>query len=192
MKPIRGFIAFPLPEPVIVHLRSLQGSLRAAGLDDLRFVRPENIHLTLRFLGDVAPSAMDAISEAMAEVAVEMPPLSLTARGIGAFPSAQRARVVWAGLTGDTAALIDFQGRLCAALEPLGFPRERRRFAAHLTLARARDRRPVDPERLVAAMESLNDLASPPFPAAQLVLFQSDLRPGGAVYTPLRRAPLAG
>lgn len=192
MKPIRAFIAFPLPDPVVAHLRTLQESLREAGLDDLRFVRPENIHLTLRFLGDVDPSAVNAIAAALTEAAAETAPLSLTARGIGAFPTVRKSRVVWAGLAGDTADLIAFQGRVAAALEPRGFPGERRRFSAHLTLARARDRRPVDPERLVAAMESLNALASPPFSAGELVLFQSDLRPGGAVYTPLRRVPLSG
>jgi 2'-5' RNA ligase len=192
MKPIRAFIAFPLPDPVLAHLRTLQESLRDAGLDDLRFVRPENIHLTLRFLGNVEPATVDAIAAAMTEAAAEMAPLSLTAKGIGAFPGVRKARVVWAGLAGATAELISFQGRVAEALEPRGFPRERRRFTAHLTLARVRERQTVDPERLVAAMESLNALASPPFAAEELALFQSDLRPGGAVYTPLRRAPLSG
>ena len=192
MKPIRAFIAFPLPDSVVAHLRTLQESLREAGLDDLRFVRPENIHLTLRFLGDVAPSAVDEIAAAMAEAAAETPPLSLTARGIGAFPTIRKARVVWTGLAGAAADLVEFQGRVAAALEPRGFPRERRRFTAHLTLARARERRSANPERLAAAMESLNALASPPFSAGELVLFQSDPRPDGAVYTPLRRAPLSG
>ncbi|MFP4309053.1 MAG: RNA 2',3'-cyclic phosphodiesterase, partial [Desulfococcaceae bacterium] len=117
MKPIRAFIAFSLPEPVIAHLRILQKSLRDAGLDDLRFVRPENIHLTLRFLGDVDPSAVDAIAGAMAEAAAEAAPLSLTARGIGAFPAVRKARVVWAGLAGETAELISFRGRVAEALE---------------------------------------------------------------------------
>jgi 2'-5' RNA ligase len=192
MKPIRAFIAFPLPDPVIAHLRTLQESLGEAGLDDLRFVRPENIHLTLRFLGDVDPSAVDGIADAMTEAAADTPPLSLTAKGIGAFPTVRKARVVWAGLAGATAELISFQGRVAEALELRGFPRERRRFTAHLTLARVRERQTVDPERLVAAMESLNALASPPFSAGELTLFQSELRPGGAVYTPLRRAPLTG
>lgn len=192
MKPIRAFIAFPLPDLVIAHLRSLQESLGEAGLDDLRFVRPESIHLTLRFLGDVDPSAVEAIADAMAGAAADTPPLSLTAKGIGAFPTVRKARVVWAGLAGETAELISFQGRVAEALEPLGFPRERRRFTAHLTLARVRERRSVEPEKLVSAMESLNALASPPFSAGELVLFQSDLRRSGAVYTPLRRAPLSG
>ncbi|MFP4032254.1 MAG: RNA 2',3'-cyclic phosphodiesterase [Desulfococcaceae bacterium] len=192
MKPIRAFIAFSLPEPVIAHLRILQKSLRDAGLDDLRFVRPENIHLTLRFLGDVDPSAVDAIAGAMAEAAAEAAPLSLTARGIGAFPAVRKARVVWAGLAGETAELISFRGRVAEALETMGYPREPRRFTAHLTLARVRERRRVEPERLVSAMESLNALTSPSFSAGELVLFQSDPKPNGAVYTPLRRAPLGG
>lgn len=190
MKPIRSFIAFALPEPLIAHLRGLRESLRKAGLDRLRFVRSESIHLTLRFLGDVDPCRVEAVASAMAEAASEAEPMTLTARGIGVFPNVRRARVVWAGLSGDTAALGDFQKRLCRALEPRGFPLENRRFAAHLTLARVRA--PVDPQRLVSAMASLAEAAAPPFRTETLILYRSDLKPGGAVYTPLRRVPLAG
>ena len=95
MNPIRSFIAFPLPEPTLAHLRSFQEALREAGLDDLRHVRPETIHLTLRFLGDVDPSRVEAIASAMAEAGSETAPMTLATRGVGVFPG--RAAPGWSG-----------------------------------------------------------------------------------------------
>lgn len=190
MDPIRSFIAFSLPEPTLAHLRSFREALREAGLDGLRHVRPETIHLTLRFLGDVDPSRVEAIASAMAEAGSETAPMTLAARGVGVFPGTRGARVVWAGVSGDTRALADFRDRLCRALEPIGFPREKRPFSAHLTLARVR--KPLDPKRLVPVLESLAESEAPRFRADTAILFRSEPKPGGAVHVPLRRVPLAG
>ncbi len=187
---LRAFIAFRLPDPVVRFIRDLQADLKNRPELRLKWVRPESVHLTLKFLGNIRPDAVDAIAGAMADTAVLWTPLSLSARGLGAFPTPKKARVVWIGLTGDTHPLIELQKDLDGRLEAIGFPRETRSFKAHLTMGRAKGK--VDPQSLVEAITAGAESASPAFPADRLILFKSDLRPDGAVYTPLREAPLTG
>lgn len=187
---LRAFIAFKLPDPVVLFIRELQADLKNRPELRLKWVRPESVHLTLKFLGNIRPDAAAPIAGAMAETAAAWPPLSLSARGLGAFPTPKKARVVWLGLTGDTHSLIELQKDLDARLAPLGFPRETRSFKAHLTMGRAKGK--VDPRSLVEAITAGAESASPAFPADRLILFKSDLKPDGAVHTPLREAPLTG
>jgi 2'-5' RNA ligase len=187
---LRAFIAFRLPDPIVVFIRELQAELKRRPELRLKWVRPESIHLTLKFLGNIRPEAVDPIAAVMDETAAACPPLSLSAKGLGAFPTPKKARVVWLGLSGETHPLIGLQKELDRRLEPLGFPRETRPFKAHLTMGRAKGR--VDPQALVEAITAGAESASPEFPADRLILFKSDLKPDGAVYTPLHEAPLTG
>ena len=187
---LRAFIAFKLPDPVVLFIREIQADLKNRPELRLKWVRPESVHLTLKFLGNIRPDAVDPIAEAMAETAAAWPPLSFSAKGLGAFPTPKKARVVWLGLTGDTHSLIELQKDLDARLAPLGFPRETRPFKAHLTMGRAKGK--VDPQSLVEAITAGAGSASPAFPADRLILFKSDLKPDGAVHAPLREAPLTG
>ena len=187
---LRAFIAFRLPDPVVLFIRDLQADLKNRPELRFKWVRPESVHLTLKFLGNIRPDAVDAIAEAMAGTAAAWPPLSFSAKGLGAFPTPKKARVVWLGLTGDTHPLIELQKDLDERLEPLGFPRETRPFRAHLTMGRAKGK--VDPQSLVDAITAGAEWASPTFTADRLILFKSDLKPDGAVHTPLREAPLTG
>ena len=187
MSTVRAFIAFPLPPEVIAHIRQIQAGIRAHDFP-LRWVRPENIHLTLKFLGDTEQSAIGEIAGAMAETVRDTEPLTLEARGLGVFPGVRKPRVLWAGLAGETEALIRLQGRLADKLADLGFPRESRPFRAHLTLARTKGR--TEARRLVQAMSEFGALASPPFATDEMVLYRSDLRPAGAVYTRLESVSL--
>ncbi len=187
---LRAFIAFRLPDSVVSHIRTLQADLKARPALRLKWVRPESVHLTLKFLGNIRTDTVPAIADAMAGTAAAWTPLSLSARGLGAFPTPRKTRVVWLGLTGDTHPLIELRQDLDRRLEPLGFPRETRPFKAHLTMGRARGK--VDPHHLAAAIAAAAASASPTFTADRLVLFKSDLNPAGAVHTPLREAPLTG
>jgi len=185
---IRAFIAIPLPREVIDRARELQEQLRAAGLR-LRWVRPRAIHLTLKFLGDIERARIADIETALTATAGSARPLRLAAQGLGVFPGVKKARVLWMGIAGETPALLKIQRHLEAGLVPLGFKAEKRRFSAHLTLARAKGR--LDPHRLVECLETGGGFEAVPFEAREIVLFQSELKPDGAVYTRLASKNLA-
>ncbi len=184
---MRAFIAFELPPEVLQLAADLQARLQRQGLK-MRWVRPGNMHLTLRFLGEIPPAQTAALAEAMRTAARGSTPLQLSAQGMGVFPGLRKPRVMWIGLGGQTDRLERLAEELAAALMPLGIPREERPFKAHLTLARIQTA--PDARLLQGALESCGAYAPQPFPAAEMVLFQSDLRPQGPIYTPLARAAL--
>lgn len=181
MNSLRAFIAIEMPSPVVDIVRQSQEVLRCGGIR-LRWVRPENVHLTLRFLGDISTDVIDPIRCALERLAVEVPSFSLRIRGAGAFPSVSRPRVVWLGLDGQV-HLMDMYGKLSSLLSEYGFPEETRPFKGHLTIGRSKGR--VDADRLRVRMAELETLESQPFTADRVCLFRSDLKPGGAVYTSL-------
>jgi 2'-5' RNA ligase len=184
---IRAFIALELPDAARRTLVDLQARLQGE-LSQVRWVRPEGIHLTLKFLGDIPEAQVDPIGQALAATTQGQPPLKLGLKGLGVFPGVRKARVVWAGLEGETAALIALQRSVDAALEALGLPRERRRFKAHLTLGRFK-KSPPAPD-LVAVLERCSEYGPCALTLDRVVLYRSELRPQGARYTHLRHASL--
>lgn len=185
---IRAFIAIPLPGDVKGLAREIQMQFRNTGLR-LRWVKPHGMHLTLKFLGDIERAQVPVIETALQAAAGNSPPLNLAAKGLGVFPTVKKARVLWMGVTGDTPALHTFYGRLETQLETQGFKPDKRRFNAHLTLARAQGR--LDPTRLVGAMEAIGRFEPIRFEAREVVLYRSELKPDGAVYTKLAAAPFS-
>jgi RNA 2',3'-cyclic 3'-phosphodiesterase len=179
---IRSFVAFNLPSDIIDHASGLQSDLKARGLK-LRWVRPRNIHLTLKFLGDISQAMIADVGDALGRACRGTAPLALTVQGMGVFPSIKRARVLWIGLGGQVEALQFLYSRIEEELAELGLAREKRGFKAHLTLARMKG--PVAPGDLSAAMEATGNYEPRPFRVRRLILYKSDLRPQGAVYTPL-------
>jgi 2'-5' RNA ligase len=179
---MRLFIAVELPETLRERLGEIQ-----RGLDELRFglrfVRPEGIHLTLKFLGEVEPRRLDRIAAELRAAAADAQPTTLAAGGAGFFPGLERCRVVWVGLSGDLAPLRELHRDLDIRLHRLGFPRERGAFTPHLTLARVRDG--LSPEQRAALTDSLAGLQVPElerFQAREVRLFESFLERGGARY----------
>lgn len=185
---LRTFIAFQLPEPAVSHLRKVQQGFQSHGFR-ARWVRPENIHLTLKFLGDTDPADLDRISGAMTDVAGHAAPFSLTAKGVGVFPGIKRPRVIWAGLTGQTDQVFKIQKELEQNLEKIGFPPEKRSFKAHLTIARIKGS--IDSKQLFDLMETYAKWTSEPFSVDRIILYKSELKPTGAVYTELNHAGFA-
>jgi 2'-5' RNA ligase len=184
---IRSFIAVELPAPAEASIGRLQEQLRGR-LPELRWVRPGNIHLTLRFLGEVAPAAVSDIHRVLQEAARPAVPMTLRGQGIGVFPGIRKARVLWVGVQGDLAPLARLQERIEKGLEELGWPREGRPFRAHLTLGRFKG--PADGSRLQRVLMEFENYAFDPFSVTQIVLFRSDLKSGGAVYTKLEQVRL--
>ena len=184
---LRAFIAISLPESVLQAMVDAQAQLKRSGLK-IRWVRKEGIHLTVKFLGDIDRRDVDRIHGAMRQATQAFSPLVLQGEGAGVFPDFKRARVVWVGLSGDIKALRALQGALEDQLDALGFPKERRPFKGHLTLGRVKGR--LDGTKLGEALRGLGDFRTESFTARSVVLYQSDLRPNGAVYTKLAEARL--
>jgi 2'-5' RNA ligase len=153
-----------------------------------RWVRPENIHLTLKFLGDINSEEIKKAGDAIISAAGENSSMSLGAKGIGFFPGVKRSRVIWTGIVGQTRELADLQKTLDGKLDTVGFPKEKRPFKGHLTIARIK--RKLDARRLVDAMKEFGRFESKTFIADEVVLFKSELKPSGAVYTKLMSAAL--
>ena len=151
------------------------------------WVRADNLHLTLRFLGSVNERTLIVVREALEEAAPGTPPFAVTLGGLGAFPAPFAPRVVWAGVTEGAEALAGLHGRLEAALAARGIPPEGRHYHAHVTLGRARD--PRGAGALAGALEA----PAGPFgeaPVEAVHLMRSDLDPGGARYSVLARVAL--
>ncbi len=184
---IRTFIALELPATVISLLRTAQQELRQLNIR-ARWVRPENIHLTLKFMGDINPGDIDAISTAMTAAANGFSPITLAVRGIGVFPTVKRPRVIWIGLGGDIRSLLDLQSRLVEELAGVGVAKDKRSFKAHLTLGRIKQ--PPGSDLIRQMMTAYATLSSDEFSCDQVILFKSDLKPSGAVYTKLKQTRL--
>ena len=179
---IRAFIAISLPASVLQAMGQAQDKLRSLG-QGIRWVRQEGIHLTLKFLGDVDTDRVENIHMAMERASQGTSPFVLTGEGIGVFPDLRRPRVIWIGLSGDLQVLFALQAHLESQLKGLGFPKEKRPFKGHLTLGRVKGR--VGTTELGKALEGLGSFQTDAFTVQSLALFQSTLRPQGAIYTKL-------
>lgn len=188
---LRLFVALEPPDALRRRLSALAADLRrAAGpaADDVRWIPPESVHLTLQFLGAVPEERLGDVVAAIRASAAASRPLSLEVKGAGGFPNARRPRVVWAGVSGDAAALEALASDLGRRLLPLGYPPEDRPFSAHLTLGRARDRHGAP--GLGGALARAVEQAPAPWRAAEVVLFESHLSPRGPRYEAIARAAL--
>jgi 2'-5' RNA ligase len=193
MNTIRAFIAIELTKNILTQLSAVQSQLRAAlPAGCVRWVRPEGIHLTLKFLGDVPTSQLDAIKAAVEEAAGASPTFSLEAGRLGCFPNLRRPSVVWVGIQEPAGALARLQRAVEATIAPLGYPREKRPFSPHLTLGRvSRQAKPGELRRLGEYVESAVVGRLGQMSVDEITLIQSVLKPSGAEYTTLMRATLS-
>ena len=179
---IRTFIAIELPEKIIYTIRKVQEEIKSYGLK-IRWVRPENIHLTLKFLGDIQAADTENVARAVSETATGYPPISLAVKGIGVFPGIKKPRVLWLGISKQLDLLTALQKTLDEKLEAMGFPKEKRPFRGHLTLGRIKSK--IDPKTLHDVLKEFTQFESERFFADRIILYKSDLKPKGAVYTKL-------
>ncbi len=195
MKPedqlLRLFVAVDLPEDVREALDRLQSDLRQRELSGLRWVRPEGVHLTLKFLGETPAGRVAAIEGALATALLGTEPFRLALGVPGTFGGRRGPRVVWLDITGDVQRLRGLQAAVEGAMVGVGFAPEERQYSPHLTLARVpQPPRPGTAERVSRALEAVE----PPraeFEVREIVLIRSRLQPGGAVYERLAGFPLA-
>ena len=190
----RTFIAVDLDEDLGHALQRLQDQLRdQTAPRSVRWVRPEGIHLTLKFLGDTELPQVEAVKAAVAEAAAEIGPFSFAVRGLGCFPNARRPRVLWVGVEEPTGALVRLRDAVEAHVAPLGFPTERRSFHPHLTLGRVHRRASKSEVREIGDLVThslVGDVGQ--MAVEQVSYIRSELTPQGAVYTTLLAATLQG
>lgn len=179
---MRCFVAIALPPPVRKLLTRAQEILRRADAD-VKWVEEENLHLSLKFLGDLDPEPLATLKGALSAEALRRPRLRLTYAGIGTFPDRGDPRVVWAGCSGDLERLAALAGAVERAAEQVGVPRERHPFVAHLTIGRVKSNRNV--KRLRAAIENQREVPLGKDEVAQFELYQSTLTNQGPIYTPI-------
>jgi len=174
----------PVPDPVRNAILQIQNQLRQS-LSGIGWTRPETIHLTLQFFGDSTEEELAEIGRIMLSIGRLFTPFEVSVQGVGAFPSAARPRVVWVGLEKHP-ELLDLYTRLQEELEKAGRVAEGRPFTPHLTLGRFRQRTgPV-----VRQLEPFRAASCGSLPVDRIVLFESRLRPGGALHLPRLSVPL--
>jgi 2'-5' RNA ligase len=178
---IRLFIALDLPEALRLRLAGLQRPLPRT-----RWVQPENMHVTLRFVGEVPRGAADDLHEMLSRVS--MPAFDMTIAGIGSFGSKGRIRAVWAGVE-KSAGLVRLRGKLETACQRAGQPPERRKFHPHVTLARCRD---IRDDQAHDFLYGNDGLFGGTVRIGEFVLYSSRLGHDGSVYTAEARYPLDG
>ena len=184
---MRIFVAINPTEAVRSRVKAAARPLREAGFP-IRWVADENVHLTLKFLGEVPEKRLEDLYRAVDDAAEGVSSFDMNLKGFGAFPSLRRPSVVWAGIDLDP-ALAELQSRTEDALAKLSYPREDRRFHPHLTLGRAQKKaRPSEFEGLAEAMERLEYADN--FHVGSVDIMRSVLMPTGAVYDIIHSAEL--
>lgn len=182
---IRAFIAANLAISVVEEMAKVQSVLRKAQ-GDIRWVRPEGLHLTFKFLGNMHEAKVEPILHVLQETLKTQAALRIRTYGLGAFPTLKRPRVLWTRLSGE--GLSELGERIESALIPLGFPADGRAFRPHITLGRLRSQRGWD--RVLAEIKEHLQQDFSESSIDTLTLYQSDLQPSGAIYTPLGSAAL--
>jgi len=192
MTTVRTFIAIELDRELKDQLRRVQDQLRAQGVTrGVRWVQPDGIHLTLKFLGDTPLEKVEEVKAALARAATEVNPFYFSVSGLGCFPNLRQPRVVWVGLQEPTGTVVRLRDAVEAQVAPLGFPTEGRPFSPHLTLGRVqRDSSKSEVRKIgeVVAASAVGIVGE--MTAKSVCLIKSDLKPGGAVYSTLFEAEL--
>ena len=178
---VRSFIAIPVPSARIEALEETVKSLDSEIGENVRWVRPEGIHLTLKFLGDIPAGRVEHVLESLPLVTARFSPFELVISGLGVFPNPERPRVLWAGITGDLKVLSALQLAVDDAVGKLGVPKEQRAFFPHLTLGRIRRDVPEVQLRKIGQTLAHGELPDGPSWTADTVnLMRTELDPAGS------------
>jgi RNA 2',3'-cyclic 3'-phosphodiesterase len=181
---LRTFIAIDVPPAVLDTITRIQNRFKSLGLH-ASWVKPGNIHLTLKFLGETDPDRISGIQNKLTETLASFAPFRLSLDSAGVFPDTQRPRVLWVGLKDECGELETLQSNIEKALESVGFPLEQRSFSPHLTLARVKS--PKGKKELKNELDAVNQegIDPHPFDVVRVHLYESQLTPTGSIYTVL-------
>ena len=175
--------------PICVVLTTLIREL-AASAADVRWVSPKNVHLTLKFLGNIRDEDVPQAAKIVDDCLKGLSPFEIEVKGLGAFPSVRSPRVIWAGCEEQGANLEEIHKALDKNFASLGVEREKRKFHSHITLGRARSKRNIEP--LSRDIADWSDLEIGTQMVDEVLLMESRLRPTGAVYSVVHTSPLKG
>ena len=187
---LRAFVAVEITQSIRSRADELIAALAGTSAD-VNWVEPHNLHLTLKFLGDVHQQEIVRVCQAMARGAADVKPFELDVGGAGAFPNAARPRTVWLGATAGVEPMIVLHDRVEAELAELGYREEHRRFQPHLTIGRVRGAGSGIAE-LGSLLQQHADFSAGRMTVGKVTLFASTLTPDGPIYDVLGTAPLGG
>jgi 2'-5' RNA ligase len=185
MELLRLFVALTIPDDVTRHLSAIESLLQSGTTAPVKWVSPDEIHLTLKFLGDTESDKVTDIIHVLHETTAGIPRLNLVLNRLGVFPSIRNTQVAWAGLEGDLEELNRLQQVIENGLEGLGIRRENRRFSPHLTLGRVRERATPGERDGFGKLVTGTVMKPKAFIADAVHLIRSRLTGQGPVYTPL-------
>jgi len=190
---IRSFIAIELPGEIKSDLAELGNRLMDAKQPFVKWVDFENVHLTLKFLGNIAVNQITEITGAMREAVRGVSPFRLEILGLGAFPRMEQPRVIWVGISGETDKLLELQRTMDSKLVRLGFARENQSFVPHLTLARVRDNASLSDRKGLGRLLTSTKFESKGYITVNSInLMKSQLTPDGPIYSRLFAVTLQG
>jgi len=183
MSKIRTFVAIPLNQDIISRIEKIHEELRSIPAD-VNWVRPKSIHLTLNFLGNIDEGEIDGIARAIQNGVRTFQSWSVNIKNVGVFPSLRNPRVVWIGIEDKSSKIITLQNQIEKELSKLGFEEEKRKFSPHLTLGRVKS--PRGKRDLILYLSDEREKKFGEMGVDRVVLFRSDLKPSGAIYTVLK------
>ncbi len=185
---MRAFIAIELPQEIRETLGRLQQKLKAAGAD-VKWVEPKNIHLTLKFLGEIDEQNLDRINSALEEICRTRKLFVITLSSLGAFPNTISPRVIWVGISQGDSEVKEIAQAVEVHLETIGFPKENREFSSHITIGRTRSSKNRQDLAKTISELSLKPLKDQ-FLVTKITLFKSTLTPHGPIYEILQEFQL--
>lgn len=188
---VRTFIAVEISSEIRGKTQKLISAL-AASSANVKWVEAESLHVTLKFLGNVELLEVPELCQAVAEAVADLPPFDVQFCGAGAFPSLERPRTVWVGMTRGTAEMVALHDALQNRLAELGFRSDGRRFRPHLTIGRVRSSSPTEVRELACLLADQQDFVGGSGDVSEVVVFSSEAGREGPVYEPLSHAELGG
>jgi len=183
---MRTFIAVELPEQIKKQIEVLQVPLKKTNAF-VSWVKPGNIHITLKFLGEVPEEKIDEVFSATELALKGAKSFKMNLKGMGAFPDFRRPRVIWIGTGKGGEELSDMANKIEDEMEKIGYPKEKRKFSPHFTIGRVKS--PKNIEKLVELVKSA-DFETEDIEVNEVTVMKSQLHPAGAIYTPLKKIPL--
>ena len=188
---IRSFIAIEIPQEIKTSISQMQAQMKLSKLNFIKWVSPEGMHITLKFLGNTFSEKVQEITDAIREASRGTSPISIEIGGLGAFPNINRARVLWLGIGGEIAKLVELQKKIDDSLVTFGFPKEIRPFSPHITLARVRESASYHDQQDFGRLISSTQFDVTGMLSIDIVnLMKSQLLPTGAIYNRLATVEL--
>ena len=191
MEEIRSFIAIELPGAVKLNLSQIETQLKSGRRFEVKWVAPESIHLTLKFLGNILVESTKDIAQAMSEATQGIPPFRLEVKDLGVFPNLKRVQVAWVGVHGEIDKLSQLQQRLDSNLSRLGFAPEGRPFTPHLTIARLRDNASPTERQALGQLIASTRFEAGAFSVDAISLMKSQLTREGPIYSRISQVALS-